>query len=84
MKKCHDSLMPLKKENQRLTRENNELHLEIMKTSEECESKQDKWDLTFNKLNNERDDLKFVIKQKDKSILDLEKDCNQIRKRMDT
>jgi len=84
MKKCHDSLMPLKKENQRLTRENNELHLEIMKTSEECESKQDKWDLAFNKLNNERDDLKFVIKQKDKSILDLEKDCNQIRKRMDT
>lgn len=82
--KCHDSLAPLKKENQRLVRENNELHVEIMKSNEECESKHDKWDLTFNKLNSERDDLRFVIKQKDKSILDLEKTCNQLKKRMDT
>jgi len=82
--KCHDSLAPLKKENQRLVRENNELHFEIMKSNEECESKQDKWELTFNKLNSERDDLRFVIKQKDKSIFDLEKDCDQLKKRMDT
>lgn len=51
---------------------------------EECESKQGKWDMKFNKLTSEQNDFKFVIKQKDKSLLDLEKECNQLRRRIDT
>ncbi len=58
-------MAPLKKENERVVRENNTLHLEIIKAKEEVETRENKWRAAIKALENERADLRFVITQKD-------------------
>ena len=58
-------MAPLKKENERVVRENNTLHLEIIKAKEEVEARENKWRAAIKALENERADLRFVITQKD-------------------
>ena len=38
-----NGLLPLQKENVRLTKENNDLHLELIRTKETCESQESRW-----------------------------------------
>jgi hypothetical protein len=45
--------------------ENNELHSEIIKVKEMLETKDNKWRSSARALENERNDLRFVISQKD-------------------
>jgi len=45
--------------------ENNELHNEIIKVKEMLEAKENKWRSGTRALENERNDLRFVISQKD-------------------
>lgn len=50
---------------ERLIRENNELHQELMKIKEESEMKEGRWRNMMKGLEGEKGDLKFVIKQKE-------------------
>ncbi|KAM3134438.1 hypothetical protein pb186bvf_013404 [Paramecium bursaria] len=57
-------LVPLKKENQRLVNENNQLHMAIIQVKEECEQKDTKWRTQVKMLEGERNDWKFMLNQK--------------------
>lgn len=52
--------------------ENNELHAEIIRAKEQAEAKETKWRAAVKALENERNDLRFVIGQKDYKIQELE------------
>ena len=54
-------LLPLKKENERLVGENNELHLTVIKSKEITEEARTKWEAKVKSLEEERKDLKFVV-----------------------
>lgn len=54
-------LLPLKKENERLVSENNELHLTVIKSKEITEESRTKWEAKVKSLEEERKDLKFVV-----------------------
>ena len=54
-------LLPLKKENERLVSENNELHLTVIKSKEIVEESRVKWETKVKSLEEERKDLKFVV-----------------------
>ena len=58
-------------------RENNELHMEIIRVKEDIEVKENKWRAALKALENERSDLRFVVGQKDFKIQQLDADvCN--------
>ncbi len=57
-------------------RENNELHMEIIKVREEVEAKENKWRAGVKTLENERADLHFVVGQKDFKVQQLESEVN--------
>ncbi len=58
-------MVTLKKENERVVRENNTLHFDVIKTKDEVEARENKWRAAIKALENERSDLRFVVTQKD-------------------
>jgi centrosomal protein CEP135 len=54
-------LDPLKNENHKLVKENNDLHLAMIKVKEEAEYKDNRWKTTFKAIDGEKRDLKFVL-----------------------
>lgn len=54
-------LDPVKRENNRLIKLNNELHLEMMTIKECGDDNDNKWRCTVRTLEGEVDDLKFVV-----------------------
>ena len=75
--KAEGLLQPLKRENARLTKENNELHYEMIKVKEDADFKDNRWKTTMKSLEGEKNDLKFVLQQKDSSIKKLQDEVSQ-------
>mgnify|MGYP006976790068 CR=1 FL=1 len=67
---------PLKRENARLLKENNELHYEVMKIKEEAEFKDSKIQSALKTIDGERNELKFLIQQKESAMKKLEEDVS--------
>ena len=61
MTKNSKLVLPLKKENERLVNENNDLHLTVIKSKEITEESRAKWEAKVKSLEEERKDLKFVV-----------------------
>ena len=61
MAKNSKLVLPLKKENERLVNENNDLHLTVIKSKETTEEFRAKWEAKVKSLEEERKDLKFVV-----------------------
>ena len=59
---------PLKYQNKKLTKENNELHYSLIKIKEDAEFKDVKWKTVYKSLEDEKRDLKFMLTQKDAKI----------------
>jgi centrosomal protein CEP135 len=63
---------PLKAENKKLMQDNNELDFKIIKINEDIESTRNTNLLNMKKLEAERSDLRFTVKQKDTKINKME------------
>jgi hypothetical protein len=68
--------MPLQKENERLSKESNLLHFDIIKAKEELEQLDLKWKSAMRQMQNECQDLRFLVDQKD---IKIDKDEGQVR-----
>jgi hypothetical protein len=66
------ALVPLQKENEKLTKENNKLHMQVIQTKEEREAGELQWRNTLRQLQDECQDLKFLVDSKDQRIRNLE------------
>ena len=64
---------PLKKENERVVKENNELHLKVIQLQEELEARETTFKSKLKQAQNERTDLHFVCEQKDHRIQELDR-----------
>ena len=69
---AEQALIPLKKENERVVIENNQLHREIIEVKESLEASNIKWRGKEMQNKSELDDCKYVIKQKEFKISELE------------
>jgi len=65
LSKSEQRLEPVKKENIRLQKENNELHMEVIRVKEEMEYKESRWNNTRKSLEDDKIDLKKVIELKE-------------------
>ena len=94
LKKIHDEsknqinkqellIVPLKKENERIVKENNELHHDIIKCKEDYLSKESQWRASIKAIEDERSDLRFVITQKDARLKQLELDNISLKEKME-
>ncbi len=77
------SLAPLQKENERLTKENNQLHMEIIAAREEKESVDLKWKAANRQLQNEVRDLRFLVESKDSKIKALDREIAKMRSKLE-
>lgn len=62
------ALLPLQKENEKLTKENNKLHFDVIQTKEERDACELKWKQALRQLQDECQDLKFLVDSKDQRI----------------
>ena len=81
--KSEQMILPLKKENAKLVQENNDLHFEMIKIKEESDYSSAKWQTTFNRLDGERNDLRFLVEQKDSKLRKLEEDNFAVKSKLD-
>ena len=78
-----NGLLPLQKENVRLTKENNDLHLELIRTKETCESQESRWKSSLKVLEGEKNDMKFIVQQKGSSVQRLEEENQGLKQKLD-
>lgn len=71
--------MPLQKENERITKENNKLHLDLIQIKEERESNETKWKNALRQLQEENKDLKFLIDSKDHRLRKLDQEVTKMK-----
>lgn len=76
------ALVPLQKENERITKENNKLHLEIIKVKEERDSCDIKWRSALRLLQEEIQDLRFLVDSKDQRIKKSDFECTKLKTQM--
>lgn len=72
-------MLPLKAENERVVRENNELHREIIDVKERLEASEIKWRGSLKQAQAQVDDAVFAAKQKDIRIKQLETDILELQ-----
>ena len=77
------SLAPLQKENERMTKENNQLHMEIISAREEKESVDLKWKAANRQLQNEVRDLRFLVESKDSKMKALDREIAKMRSKLE-
>ena len=63
----------MKKENERVVKENNELHMKVIGLQEECEQRENAMKAKLKQALNEKADLQFLSSQKDLKIKELDK-----------
>lgn len=74
--------LPLRNENMKLVRENNDLHLEIIKLREDFERKEIALTNSISKLDKEKQEIRFLIVQKDSHIKNIENESENLRKKL--
>jgi hypothetical protein len=76
-------LEPLRKTNQRLIRENNQLHAEIIKKDEIESEKEKKWGERLRKTESEASELRFLNTQQAHRIKAMEQEVAREKKRVE-
>lgn len=74
--------LPLRNENIKLVKENNDLHLEMIKMREDFERKEISLTNSISKLDKEKQEIRFLLKQKDTHINNLNKESEDIRSKL--
>lgn len=74
--------LPLRNENMKLVKENNDLHLELIKMREDFERKEISLTNSISKLDKEKQEIRFLLKQKDSHINNMSKETEEIRKKL--
>ena len=74
--------MPLQKENERLTKENNKLHHEIILVKEERDNQEIQWKTALRSLQEECQDLKFLVDSKDTRLRKMDSENCRLRSDM--
>eukprot|EP00696_Hemimastix_kukwesjijk_P018098 gnl/Hemi2/6893_TR2348_c0_g1_i1.p1 gnl/Hemi2/6893_TR2348_c0_g1~~gnl/Hemi2/6893_TR2348_c0_g1_i1.p1 ORF type:complete len:1011 (+),score=345.74 gnl/Hemi2/6893_TR2348_c0_g1_i1:154-3186(+) len=74
---------PLRKENARVIRENNQLHLEMIRQAEEHDTAMKELQARVKKMQAETEELMFVFKQQEKRLHETESELNSCKKRME-
>jgi predicted RNase H-like nuclease (RuvC/YqgF family) len=69
----------LQKDNERLTNENNQLHLDVILAREQSEEVDLKWKAANRQLQNEVRDLRFLVDAKDTKVRTLDKQLAKMR-----
>lgn len=78
------ALMPLKKENARVVRENNGLHKEIIQVKENLSQNDNSWQRQYKQIESEYNDIKQAFLAKNYKIKELEKRNSKLEERLDT
>ena len=76
-------LEPLKKENERIVKENNELHFQMIKVREDCELRENQMKAQVRQIQNEKTDLQFLASQKDFKIQELDKTISDMKSKLE-
>lgn len=76
------ALVPLQKENERVTKENNKLHFDIITIKEQKEESEVKWRNALRQLSEENTDIKFLLESKDQRIRKLEAENTRLKSQM--
>ena len=77
------TLAPLQKENERLMKENNQLHLDIIQARELSEQVDLKWKAANRQLQNEVRDLRFLVEAKDVKVHALDRELAKMRAKLE-
>ena len=75
---------PLRRENQRIVQENNQLHMEIIKYKEDAQHIEHKYKLTIQNIESERQDLRFLVDQKDHKIRDQDREIQEVKDKLES
>lgn len=75
--------LPLQHENERLVKENNTLHLQLIQRKEALDSVDLRWKATLRQAQNEAQDLSFLNGQKDARIRELETEVLRMKQKLD-
>jgi len=70
---------PLKLENTRLVRDNNELHMALIQSKEDSQLRSNSVLLSLQKLESDNSDLKFLLTQKEKVVKNLEEEVATLK-----
>lgn len=77
------ALMPLQKDNERLVKENNALHMDIIKAREDLDKQDIQLKSALRQIQNENQDLRFLVDQKDLRIKKQEAELAKARERIE-
>lgn len=73
------ALQPLQKENERLQRENNQLHFQVIQAKEQLDQVELRWKGAVRQLTGELQDMKFLVDQKDIKVRKLDAELTKMR-----
>ena len=76
------ALVPLQKENEKLTKENNKLHIDVITVKEERDSCELRWKQALRTLQDECQDLRYLVDSKDQRIRNLEEEGVKLKSQM--
>ena len=76
--------MPLAAENERLVKENNQLHMQLIQYREQADGSELKWKASYRQTQNEVQDLRFLLTQKDQQIAKIDQDNVKLRTKLDS
>jgi len=77
------SMAPLQKENERLVKENNDLHRQLILCRESADGSDLSWKAQYRQTQNEVQDLKFLLAQKDSTIANFDAENVKLRQKLD-
>ena len=84
LKSLTESILPLQAEVSSLMKKNNELHLHLMSTKEDFDSKDSFWRASVKKLERENSDLNFLVEKTKDDLLKIENQNSELRTRLDS
>ena len=76
-------MAPLSHENERLVKENNDLHLQLIKCREAADGASLKWKAQCRQTQNEVQDLKFLLSQKYSQLQAFDAENVKLRQKLD-
>jgi centrosomal protein CEP135 len=83
LKQAQEAIVPFQTETSRLTKQNNDLHIDLMRVKEDCDSRENAWRASVKKLESECEDLKYLVARAKEDMNDLEQQNLDLRTRLD-